>query len=199
MLPNSSDSTINTTYSTGMLAEAEVERMDRFLTSIVTIVGKDHSAAVGGAVGGVLGAALIASLFALCLTVRSRKVLRSDLGNLQQEHQNTLHQDANEKAALQHQLSEQQMQYQQYQQQMQAPVYSPQSHYNGYAPSSALATGVHSPHHYTPEMSSAARPVEMDSMRGASELSDETATQKTFSPFSTKGPEVGETVKSDLL
>ncbi|KAK5287363.1 hypothetical protein LTR67_009305 [Exophiala xenobiotica] len=152
--------TVNTTYST------------------VYDSGKsDKSAAVGGAVGGILGAALIASLIALFLSLRSRKALKTNYNTLQQERESAAQYSANEKAALQQQLDQQQLHYQQYQQQTQAPTYSA-AHlpYAGYH-SPALPMGSPSMHGYPSEISAVSRPAEMDTMRGASELSSETISQ----------------------
>ncbi len=138
---------------------------------------KDHSGIVGGVLGAVLGVALIATLIALFMALRSRKSLRKDHSSLQQERDALLQQGVNEKAALQQELEQQRMAYQQYQVQ-QAPMYSPphqQYHTPYYAPSAALPMGAPTESHgYPNEVSGRTRPVEMDTMRGASELSDTT-------------------------
>jgi hypothetical protein len=131
--------------------------------------------------GGVLGTALVASLLALYCTLRSRKLLKGSYISVQRERDIALQQGATEKQALQHQLEQQQFQYQQYQQQMQAPTYTPNAgqYQTYYAPSAALPLGTPPPMQPSPtEISSLPRPVEMDAMRGASELSDETVLQE---------------------
>jgi hypothetical protein len=109
------------------------------------------------------------------LALRSRKSLRSNYSDLQKENQIALQRVANEKAALQQQLQQQQIQFQQYQQQMQSPMYTPQAPYQmQFAPSPALPMeGTAQP--YASEVHGQARPFEMDTLRGASELSDESA------------------------
>lgn len=107
--------------------------------------------------------------------------MRENYISLQHERDLALQQGASEKEALQHQLEQQQFQYQQYQQQMQAPSYTPNAgQYQTYfAPSAALPLGTPPPMQPSPtEISSLPRPVEMDAMRGASELSDETVLQE---------------------
>ncbi|KAK4943510.1 hypothetical protein LTR10_017001 [Elasticomyces elasticus] len=155
LLPGTNE-TVNTTYST-----------------VIQNPSKDNTAVVGGVLGGVLGAALMASLLALWYILRSRRSLKHNYISLQNERDTALQQGASEKAALQHQIEQQQLQYQQFQhQQMQAPTYSPGSgqYHTYFAPSPALPMQP-----YPTEVSSIPRPVEMDAMRGASELSDETA------------------------
>lgn len=139
---------------------------------------KDHSGVVGGVLGGILGAALIGVLIALFMVLRSRKALRNEYGLLQQDRDAVLAQNMNEKAALQQELEQQRAQYQQYQ--MQTPQYTPHAQYPGvyYTPSPALPTGAPPQHSYPTEVSGQPRPVEMDTFRGASELSDETIPQK---------------------
>ncbi|KIW62978.1 hypothetical protein PV04_09862 [Phialophora macrospora] len=162
LLPGT-DQVVNTTYST-----------------ILPSSSKDHSGVVGGVVGGILGVALIVTLIALFMALRSRKSLQNDFSSLQQDRNALLQQGLNDKAALQQELEQQRLAYQQYQM-PQAPLYTPVQQYPAvyYQPSAALpmATSTDS-HGYPTEVSGLARPVEMDSMRGASELSEETAAQK---------------------
>ncbi|OCT46353.1 hypothetical protein CLCR_01223 [Cladophialophora carrionii] len=162
LLPGT-DQVVNTTYST-----------------ILPNSSKDHSRVVGGVVGGVLGAALIASLIALFMLLRSRKALRNDYSSLQQDRDTLLQQGFNEKAALQQELEQQRLAYQQYHM-AQAPTYTPAQQYPAayYQASAALPMPMGTDSRgYPTEVSGLARPVEMDTMRGASELSDETASQK---------------------
>ncbi|EXJ53900.1 hypothetical protein A1O7_09236 [Cladophialophora yegresii CBS 114405] len=162
LLPGT-DQVVNTTYSTVLPDSA-----------------KDHSGVVGGVVGGILGAALIASLIALFMVLRSRKSLRNDYSSLQQDRDTLLQQGFNEKAALQQELEQQRQAYQQYHM-AQAPTYTQAQQYPAayYQPSAALPMSTPTDSHgYPTEVSGLTRPVEMDTMRGASELSDETASQK---------------------
>lgn len=154
---------------------------------------KDHSGVVGGVVGGILGVALLASLIALLMVCRSRKSLRNNYSGLEKDRDAALQQNMNEKAALQAELEQQRMQYQQYH--AQAPIYSPpqQQYPSGYYQGSSALPMSSSPmeHGYATEVSGMTRPVEMDGMRGASELSDESIPRKvdTFSDTPRKGDE----------
>jgi len=159
LLPGT-DAVVNTTYST-----------------IEPKSSSDHSGIVGGVVGGVLGALLLATLLALFMVLRSRKSLRNNYSSLQQEHDTALQHNSNEKSALQAELEQHRANYQQYQ--AQAPIYSPpqQQHYPAYyqaSPALPMATPPME-HGYANEVSGKTRPVELDGLRGASELSEESS------------------------
>ncbi|KAI1629496.1 hypothetical protein EDD37DRAFT_661432 [Exophiala viscosa] len=141
---------------------------------------RDKSSVIGGVLGGLLGTALIASLLALWYSLRSRKSLKDGYSILQQERDAAL-QQSDQKAALQQQFEQQ---YSQYQQQTQAPTYTlnPSSgqYQMYYTPSAALPLEMPPPlQAYPTEMLATSRPVEMDTMRNPSELSDETVSQVT--------------------